>query len=58
MKARAAIVCALLASAAGAGRAEVVRFQNGVAPTPAYGGCTDTRISVYNDAEARGRRGG
>ncbi|KPK84377.1 MAG: hypothetical protein AMJ81_05755 [Phycisphaerae bacterium SM23_33] len=42
--------------AAGAGRAEVVRFQNGAAPAPDYGGCVDTRISIYNDQEAR--RGG
>ena len=45
-------VWVFLLAAVSVGRAEVARFQNGVAPTAGYQGCVDTRISVYNDREA------
>ena len=53
MKSNPFLALCLLAAFAGVGSAEVARFQNGVAPTPAHSGCVDTRISIYNDAEAR-----
>lgn len=37
----------LLCGAALTARGEVVRFQNGVAPTPEYAGCVDTQISIH-----------
>lgn len=56
MKSRFLAAIYVLAVAVGITRAEVTRFQNGVAPTGEYAGCVDTRISIYNDAEARAGR--
>jgi hypothetical protein len=58
MKVRLLTLCAAALTLGGGASAAVVRLQNGVAPTTDYVGCVDTRISIYNDAEARGRRGG
>ena len=58
MKFKCTLIAALLVCIGQAAGAKIVRFQNGAAPSADYAGCTDTRISVYNDAEARGRRGG
>ncbi len=54
MRGKTILVLCLLVWLAASASAEVVRFQNGVAPTPEYRGCMDTRISIYNDSEARG----
>jgi hypothetical protein len=58
MRTRMLLSLALLCAVCAAAGAEITRFQNGVAPAKEYAGCVDTRISIYNDGEARvGRQG-
>ncbi|HET6428566.1 MAG TPA: DNRLRE domain-containing protein [Phycisphaerae bacterium] len=58
MKTASVFASAVVLLAASAAVAGTLRLQNGTSPAPDYAGCVDTRISVYNDQEARGPRNG